>query len=137
MYNYYNRKPIRADCQLPGKRSRTTVTEDPGTSLPTNPTGQKAKFPLQNTKNRVMENEQDMPFTYYVIGGGRAIGRWYKDIPLFARIVIALFTLFTLTICVNVLIQLIISSMSLIYTVLGILTSVIVIYEFLFKRQRH
>lgn len=90
---------------------------------------------LPPTKWGIYEDEQDRPLMYHVAGIARGIRKWFKDLSLPTRVVLTILVLYVLSLLVNMLVQLVMLSMGLIYTVLGIAASAIVIYEFFIKKQ--
>lgn len=90
---------------------------------------------LPSTKREIDEDEQDRPLTYYMTGIARGIRRWFKSLSLPKRVVLAILALYALSLLMNLIVQLVMTSMGLIYTILGIIASAIVIYEFFIKKQ--
>ena len=149
MHRYYDRKPTRPGVALADKRARRRFVANQGASQDTEPLFQKkgeklegSALPHLNKQNKtvsekksVPENEQDMPLSYYIRGFVRVVQRRFRTMSLPSQIVLVLITLFLITVILNLLIQFVIGLMSLIYTILGIIASAIVIYEFLLKRR--
>ncbi len=79
---------------------------------------------------------QNTSLRYHVHCIARGLWKRFKEMSLLARIVLTLLTLYVLSSIVNMLIQLIILSMGWLYTILGIIASAIVIYEFFIKRRQ-
>ena len=73
---------------------------------------------------------------YHIAGLMRGAQRWFRSLSLPARIVLTLVILYTLSLLVNMLMQVVLLSLGVVYTILGILASAIVIYEFLRTRQQ-
>ncbi len=79
---------------------------------------------------------QNISLRYHVHCIAWGLWKRFKEMSLLARIVLTLLTLYVLSSIVNMLIQLIILSMGWLYTILGIIASAIVIYEFFNKRRQ-
>jgi len=147
MHGYYYRKPVRPQPSLLDRRKGLN-TAPPGLnnrdermpSRETDPSSPKER--KQDTPSflpgirAASENEQDHPLKYHIAGIARTIHSRFKGLSLMACIVLALFALCTLFILMNILVQMIISSMNEIYTILGILASAIVVYEFVFRGSK-
>lgn len=116
MHGYYNRKHVRSRTLSLDKGARQNNT------------------PLPQSK-AASENGHDMSISYHMLGLVRAIRKRFRAMSLPSQIVLALFAFYLMSVIVNMLIQLIIGSMALIYTILGILASAIVIYDFFMKKR--
>jgi amino acid transporter len=79
---------------------------------------------------------QDMPVMYHVDCIIRGLRKRFKAMPLLVRIVLVSLALYVLSSMVNMLVQVVILSMNWVYTILGIIASIIIIYEFFIKRQQ-
>ena len=90
---------------------------------------------LPSTKREINEDEQDKPLMYYMTGIARGIWKWFKGLSLPTQIILAILVLYALSLVINLIMQLLMMSMGLIYTILGIIASAIVIYEFFLKKQ--
>ena len=144
MHGYYYRKPVRPQPSLiDGRKDLNTAPpslnnrEERVPSRKTDPLSPKERkqdaHSLLPDIRDASENGQDYPLKYHIAGIANTIHSRFKDLSLMARIVLAMFALYTLFILVNILIQMIISSMNEIYTILGILASAIIVYEFVFR----
>jgi hypothetical protein len=96
---------------------------------------EKDTIPLPFTKQGIDEDEQDRPLMYHMAGIGRGIRRWFKNLSLPTRVVLAILILYALSLLINVIMQLVMMSMGLIYTILGIVASAIVIWDYFIKKQ--
>jgi len=90
---------------------------------------------IVSEKKSVAVNEQEMPLSYYIRGLVHVVRRRLRTMSLPSQIVLASIVLYLMTVILTLLIQFVIGSISVIYTVLGILASAIVIYEFFLKKR--
>src|SRR5260221_14784226 len=130
MYGYYKRQPAKSRSRLSSKRiaSRETKLLRNGRSQDTEP--------LLLNRRGAAKDIQDMPLMYDVDCIVRGLRKRLKDIPLAIRVVLASLALYALSSVLNMLIQVVILSMNWVYTILGIVASIIVAYEFFIKRQQ-
>ncbi len=149
MHWYYNRKPTHPAAILSDKGARRRFVANKVARQDTEPLFQNKGEELEGSalpylnkqieavseKKSVPENEQDMPLSYYICGLVRAVRRRLRTMSLSSQIVLALIALYLMTVILNLLIQFVIGSISVVYTILGILASAIVIYEFLLKKR--
>lgn len=143
MSDYYSGKRIKTNLVLIGKcveqetepllQKSDEVSER--SHLPFPNQFEKDTTSLPPTKRGIYEDEQDRPLMYHVAGITRGIRKWFKDLSLPTRVVLTILVLYILSLLVNMLVQLVMLSMELIYTILGIIASAIVIYEFFIKKQ--
>jgi hypothetical protein len=82
------------------------------------------------------QDKQELPMRYHVAGLARGVQKWFRALSLPTRIVLALVTLYMLSLLVNMLMQAVLLSLGEVYTILGILASAIIIYEFLRPRYQ-
>lgn len=92
-------------------------------------------FLLQH-KNRGVENDQEILLKYHINYIAQGIWKWFRNRSLPARIMLILFLLYILSRLLNMLILLVTPSLDSVYTVLGIITSTIVLYEFCIKEHK-
>jgi hypothetical protein len=146
MHSHYNREDIDSGSSLIDMQAKQSTDplfldkreipmETSSQSLDTS--GKLDTPPPISDQQGASPDEQDRPMIYHIICIIRCTWKWYKNLSLLSRIVLALLVLYILSLLVNVLVQILLQSMGLIYTILGILASAIVIYEFFFmKKQR-
>jgi hypothetical protein len=144
MYGYNNRKSMRTNHPIVNKR-RKLVTEPPSSNKrallkdidtsPLNESGQNTYKSQHFMRSETPENSQEMHLKYHIVGIVRIVRKWYQEATMVSRIILALLALYILSNVVNMLIQIVNFSISSIYIILGILSSAIVIYEFLKKKH--
>ncbi len=125
MHNYYHRRSVRSRSAPSGSRS---VTKDT--------TPRASSYLKQNTEPLLFHGrvpskvEQELPLRHHAGCIIQGIWRWFKSTSLPVRTVLILLVLYMLLGISVPLIQFVISSMTPMYTILGIIASGIIIYEF-------
>src|SRR2546428_5445637 len=133
MHGYYGKKPARSRSALLHKK---IISKDARLPVPdtSEAIGQDTDS-LFLQKEVSAENSPEMPLRYHVDCIARGIWKWFRSLSLPARSLLVLLLLYTLSGLMNMLIQLVIPSTNSIYTILGIIASVIAVYEFFIKKR--
>ncbi len=132
MYGYSGRKLVRSRSR---HSSKQVASKDTRLILP-NRRGNQDTEPLLLNNRGIATDMQDMPLMYHVDCIVRGLRKRFKAMPLLVRIVLVSFSLYVLSSMVNLLVQVVILSMNWVYTILGIIASIIIIYEFFIKWQQ-
>src|SRR5437879_9075931 len=121
MHGYYSRKPTTSRSTLQKRRAMPKSVCSPITNENVRQ-GAESPFPRQKVSS---EDEQEISLMYHFVCIIRGVWHRIKIMPLPVRALLALLALYVLSIMENILIRLVISSMAAIYTILGLITSVI------------
>lgn len=132
MHGYYGRKLVRSRSRLPSKQVASKNTR----LLLPNRRGSQDTEPLLLNKRGAATEMQNMPMMYHVDCIVRGLQKRFKAMPLLVRIAVVSLALYMLSSVVNMLVEVVILSMNWVYTIVGIIASIIVIYEFFIKRQQ-
>jgi hypothetical protein len=132
MYGYSDRKLVRSKTPHSSKRVTSNDTE---LRLSNRKGNQDTEPLLLDHKGKVIDIP-DMPLMYHVKGIVRGLQKRFKAMPLLIRIVLTSLAMYMLSSMVNILVQIMLLSMNCVYTIVGIIASIIVIYEFFMKEQQ-
>lgn len=82
------------------------------------------------------QNEQNKPLMYHIKGVAKCVRKWFEKMPLFVSIPLVLLAMYMLFSVVNILLQAVAAQLNCLYTILGIIASAIIIYQFLIEKLK-
>lgn len=104
--------------------------------LPQSKSEEKDTSFLAQCRRKLPEVEQDLLWAYYIGYAIRNIQNWFKERSSLTRSILILLVVYMLSLLMNTLIQVVFLSMGPVYTILGIISSAVVIYESFLKKEQ-